>query len=89
MDVQIQTVNDKTPAFGWFGFIVTEDAELVFINAEGKKFKVKMEEVVEPKEVDEYPPNGLLCASCRTPQYMTPSGPCCVNSHGGCDGIEP
>jgi len=34
-----------------------------------------------------FPPVGLDCADCGQPQYQTPSGPCCINGHGGADGI--
>ena len=34
-------------------------------------------------------PNGLYCSVCGKPQVETPSGPTCVNSHGGADGLTP
>lgn len=37
---------------------------------------------------DQYPPNGLLCSVCRMPQYETNGGACCINGHGGVQGVE-
>jgi hypothetical protein len=33
--------------------------------------------------------NGLVCSTCKKPQYDTPSGTQCVNGHGGAEGEPP
>lgn len=38
---------------------------------------------------DFYPKNGLLCSVCGKPQYGTPYGMVCADSHGGADGVTP
>jgi hypothetical protein len=38
--------------------------------------------------ITDYPLNGLLCSICMELQYSTPSGACCINGHGGDEGIE-
>lgn len=35
-----------------------------------------------------WPSNGLYCPVCRQPQINTPSGTCCLNGHGGLEGVE-
>lgn len=79
----------EQPAVGWMSILVTDQGELFLINDQGKKFRLKMEEVVEPKEADEYPSNGLICPNCRAPQFVTPAGAVCMNGHGGITGIDP
>lgn len=32
--------------------------------------------------------NGLKCSVCGEKQYDTPSGVCCINGHGGAEGVE-
>lgn len=41
------------------------------------------------KAVDQYPPTGLYCPECRSPQFDTPGGACCENGHGGLEGVGP
>lgn len=36
-----------------------------------------------------FPPTGLKCAVCNFEQYETPSGPVCVEGHGGAPGYDP
>jgi hypothetical protein len=40
------------------------------------------------KPVDQYPPSGLYCPECRSPQFNTPGGSCCANGHGGLEGVR-
>ena len=39
------------------------------------------------RPTEEYPRNMLFCCGCNEPQHVTPGGVCCVNGHGGADGV--
>jgi len=41
-----------------------------------------------PPDIDEFEPAGTRCGVCGEIQYNTPSGPCCVNGHGGAVPME-
>lgn len=56
--------------------------------AEDVVARLRQAPTATPKLTD-FQPNGLMCSVCLCPQYDTPSGPCCKNSHGGAPGREP
>lgn len=40
------------------------------------------------KEFEDYPLNGLYCSECGSEQRETYGGACCINGHGGSEGVE-
>jgi hypothetical protein len=40
------------------------------------------------RPLESYEKNGLICAVCQMPQYVTPSGEVCAQGHGGAPGIR-
>lgn len=43
---------------------------------------------ITPPDIEEFEPTGTRCSDCGEIQYATPSGPCCVNGHGGAPPME-
>ena len=93
-DEDIDTlVKDAASGNSYFSYCILRELQQLRKRVKLNDLRNKFEDGYNIKSVlssprEDWPLNGLYCIDCHEPQYDTPSGAVCKNSHGGAPGVR-